>query len=114
MALVLGFYAILSFAIPGFVNPKIQPIGTVSPFAFINQDGQKVTEKDIAGKVVAVEYFFTTCNGICPRMNNNLKKIYEELKDEKDFLILSHTSDPEIDSAAKLKRYADSLKVNTQ
>ena len=112
-ALVLGFYFAISYAVPGFVNPKIPPIGTVNPFSFTNQNGQQVTNNDIKGKVVAVEYFFTTCTGICPRMNKNLRKIYDEYKEEKDFLILSHTCDPEVDSAARLKRYADSLQVDT-
>ncbi len=65
------------------------------------------------GKVYVVGYFFTTCPGICPEMNTNMKKVYEKFKDQKDFLILSHTSDPERDSVPVLKRYADSLGVNT-
>ncbi len=112
--LVIGFFAVLSYAIPGFTQTRVRPISNVQPFTFINQDGKPVTEKDIQNKVVAVEYFFTTCRGICPRMNNNMKKVYEELRGEKDFLILSHTCDPEIDSPAVLKRYADSMKVDTQ
>jgi protein SCO1/2 len=70
-------------------------------------------DKDMAGKVYAVEFFFTTCKGICPRMNNNMKLVYEALKEEKDFYILSFTCDPKNDSAAQLKKYADSLNVNT-
>jgi protein SCO1/2 len=46
-------------------------------------------------------------------MNNNMRKIYDEFKDEENFMIVSHTSDPATDSAAKLKRYSDSLKVDT-
>ena len=111
--LVVGFFGIMSIAIPGFSKPNIPPIGTVQPFAFTNQDGKTITNQTISNKVVAVEYFFTTCKGICPRMNNNLKKVYEEFKEENDFLILSHTCDPEKDSVAVLKRYSDSLGVNT-
>ena len=88
-------------------------ISVVQPFAFINQDGKIVTDKDVEGKVYVAEYFFTTCRGICPRLNTNMKKVYERFKDEKDFVILSHTSDPETDSAQQLKKYADSLGVNT-
>ena len=47
-------------------------------------------------------------------MNNNMYKIYETFRDENDFMIISHTSDPETDSAAVLKRYSDSLKVDTR
>ena len=46
-------------------------------------------------------------------MNANMKKVYESLKDEKDFLILSHTCDPATDSVPKLRQYADSMQVNT-
>jgi protein SCO1 len=112
--LVVGFFAVLSMTVPGFTKRRINPIGYVKPFSFINQDGKTVTEKNIKNKVVAVEFFFTTCRGICPRMNNNMKKVYEELNSEKDFLILSHTCDPETDSPAVLKRYADSMKVDTK
>jgi protein SCO1/2 len=63
--------------------------------------------------VYVADYFFTTCKGICPKMNNNMKLVYEELKNENDFLILSHTCDPETDSVAQMKKYSDSLGVNT-
>ena len=111
--LVVGFFIVLLVLIPGFANPRFPPIGSVQSFAFTNQDGTTITDKDIEGKVVAVEYFFTTCKSICPIMNANMKIVYERFKNEKDFLILSHTSDPATDSAATLKRYADSMNVDT-
>ena len=42
-----------------------------------------------------------------------MRQVYDELKDEKDFLILSHTSDPGTDSVPTLKRYADSMGVSS-
>jgi protein SCO1/2 len=113
IALVVGFYFVLTRVIPGFGEKRISPVSYVRPFSFINQDGQTVTEKDVAGKVYVAEYFFTTCKGICPRMNGNMKKVYEKFRDEPDFLILAHTSDPETDSAAILKEFSRSLGVNT-
>lgn len=47
-------------------------------------------------------------------MNSNMKKIYEEFKNEPDFLILSHSCDPETDSVPRMKHYSDSLKVDTR
>lgn len=85
----------------------------VKPFSFINQDGQRVTNQDVAGKVYVAEYFFTTCKGICPVLNTNMRDIYEAYKNESGFVILSHTCDPETDTVAKLKKYSDSMKVNT-
>ena len=112
--LVLAFYAVLINVIPGFTKSKLPPISYVQPFSFTNQDGKKVTQKDIEGKVYVANYFFTTCRSICPRMNNEVKKIYEHFKTDNDFFILSHTSDPGTDSAARLKWYADSIGVTTK
>lgn len=111
--LIAVFYFTLVFIIPGFGQKKIPPISYVRPFYFTTQDNTLFTEKDIAGKVCVVEFFFTTCKGICPMMNNNMRKVYDKYKNEKDFVILSHTSDPEIDQPARLKWYADSMKVSS-
>ena len=112
--LVIGFYFTMGKLIPGFGKSKLEPIGRVSPFSFTNQDGKNVTEKDVAGKIFVAEYFFTTCKSICPIMNANMKIVYERFKNEKDFLILSHTSDPATDSAARLRKYADSLNIDSE
>lgn len=111
--LVIAFYAVLINVIPGFKKSKLPPVSYVQPFSFRNQNGKIITEKDIAGKVFVANYFFTTCKSICPRMNNEVKKVYEHFKNEHNFLILSHTSDPETDSGVRLKQYADSMQVTT-
>ena len=92
---------------------KSPVISYVKPFAFTTQDKKVFTEKDMAGKVCAVNFFFTSCHGVCPIMNNNMKAVSDEFKDQPDFMIVSHTCDPETDSAARLKHYADSMKVDT-
>ncbi|HJU45139.1 MAG TPA: SCO family protein [Chitinophagaceae bacterium] len=112
--LVIVFYFALTRFIPGFGEVKLPVISYVRPFSFSNQDGRTVTERSVAGKVYVAEYFFTTCKGICPKMNTNMKKVYDEFKNEKDFLILSHTVDPETDSVGRMKRYADSLGADPQ
>ena len=113
VVLALAFYFVLAQVIPGYTKKGVAPVSFVRPFAFKNQDGKLITEKDVKGKVYVAGYFFTTCKSICPTMNNYLKTVYEEFKNEKDFLILSHTCDPETDSVAQLKHYADSMEVNT-
>ena len=114
VSLALVFYAVLVYTIPGFTKRGVAPISFVRPFQFINQDGQPVTQEIVKSKVFVATYFFTTCKGICPRMNYNLKTVYEELKAEPDFLLLSHTCDPETDSVPQLKKYVDSLGVDTR
>ena len=115
--LYIAFFAVLITVFYLVVNKWIKRNDTISdvqPFAFVNQDGQQVTNKDVEGKVYVAEFFFTTCKGICPTMNNHLKEVYNEFKNEKDFLILSHTCMPEVDSVQQLKKYSDSLGVDTK
>ncbi len=66
----------------------------------------------MAGKVYVAEFFFTTCPGICPKMNSNLRPVYEKYKNEPNFLILSHTVNPSTDSVSRMRHYADSLGVD--
>jgi protein SCO1/2 len=112
-----GFFVALTFVFYMAVKKWLKPndtIAVVRPFSFINQDGQKFSDKDAEGKVYVAEFFFTNCPGICPTMNQNMKRVYEKFKDENNFLILSFTSDPERDSAQALKKYAASMDVNTK
>ncbi|HEX7691977.1 MAG TPA: SCO family protein [Sediminibacterium sp.] len=112
IVLVVAFYFFL-FRGTDFWKTKLPVISYVKPFHFTTQDGLGFTEKDMLGKVSVVEYFFTTCKGICPKMNANMKTVYEAYKDQPDFMIVAHTCDPERDSAARLKVYADSMKIDT-
>jgi protein SCO1/2 len=110
--LIAGFYY---FLFRGTDNWKVKMpvLSYVQPFSFTNQDGQKVTEAVYQNKITVVEYFFTTCKGICPKLNTNMKAIYDLYQKEPDFQIVSHTCNPDTDSVPVLKHYADSLKVNT-
>ena len=111
--LLLTFYY---FVFRGTDNWKVKmPIlSYVQPFSFTNQDGAAVTDKNLLNKITVVEYFFTTCKGICPKLNTNMKQVYEIYKNEPDFQILSHTCNPDTDSVSVLKHYSDSLQVNTE
>jgi len=79
----------------------------VAPFSFINQDGKIISNKDFEGKVYLVEFFFTTCPTICPRMNKNLVDIQNNFPDNNDFGIASFTINPENDTPEVLKEYAN-------
>lgn len=113
VVLSCGFFYFL-FAGTDNWKAKLPTVSYVKPFYFTDQDGKQVTENNLKNKVTVVEYFFTTCKGICPKMNSSLTKIYNEFKDEPDFLILSHTVQPETDSVARLRFYADSMKIDTK
>ncbi len=78
----------------------------VAPFSFVNQDGKTITNEDVKGKICVVEYFFATCKGMCPRMNENMEKVYKAFRGNKNVLILSHTVDPVKDTPQALKAYS--------
>ena len=112
VVLVVGFYFGLTSIIPGFGKKELPVLSYIQPFSFSNQEGRTITEKDVADRVYVAEYFFTTCKGICPKMNRNMLEIYKKYKDEPDFRILSHTVDPGTDSVERMKWYADSLQAD--
>jgi len=108
VVLLGGFYAAM-IKFTDFEEVKLPVLNSIQPFSFVKQDSTVVTQKDLANRVYVAEYFFTTCKGICPKMNKNMQVVYEKFKNNPDFLILSHTVNPENDSVPVLKRYADSL-----
>jgi protein SCO1/2 len=79
---------------------------TVKPFLFIDQHDEKVTEETVKGKIYVTDFFFTTCQSICPIMSNQLERVYAKFHNNKDVLILSHTVAPEEDSVNVLLDYA--------
>ncbi len=107
--LILGFWYAL-FRDYDFSASKLAVVNAdVKDFAFINQNGDTVTQNNVEGKVYVAEYFFTTCKGICPKMNANMRRVYDVYKAEENFMILSHTCMPETDSVPLLKAYEQKM-----
>ncbi|MCD6012156.1 MAG: electron transport protein SCO1/SenC [Flavipsychrobacter sp.] len=118
---LVSFFMLLGIGFIAYIFPQIKAnqdkapqlpiIGNdlnhhVSDFSFVNQDGKTITNADIKGKVVVVEYFFATCKGICPKMNENMEKVYKAFRGNKNVLLLSHTVDPMKDTVQALKAYS--------
>ncbi len=110
--LLTAFYFFL-FAGTDYYKAKLPVLNYVHDFSFTDQTGQKLSQKNITGKVYVTEYFFTTCKGICPKMNANMKTIYDQFKNEPDFAIISHTCMPEVDSVPLLKAYSKKMGAGT-
>lgn len=85
---------------------------TIADFSLTNQNGKTITQDDYKDKIYVADFFFTTCQTICPIMTDHMVKIQEDLKNDNDVLLLSHTVTPEIDSVAQLKKYALEKGVN--
>ncbi len=85
---------------------------TIANFSFVNQLGETITQKDLANKNFVVEYFFTTCQSICPIMNKNMMKVAAAYQNDTTLRILSHTVKPEEDSVPALLVYAKEHNAN--
>jgi protein SCO1/2 len=79
----------------------------IADFKLINQLGDTITLKNLEGKIYVADFFFTTCPTICPKMSDQMYRVYQKYKDNPDVLILSHTVMPEVDSVPVLKAYAE-------
>lgn len=87
----------------------IENYPVIPPFRLINQYGKPVNERSVTGSIYVADFFFVTCPTICPVMKRNLKTVYDAFRNAPDVRFLSHTIDPEHDTPAVLKQYADDL-----
>lgn len=106
---VLPFYQDPSFTPQWFDEENKVPddFHRIPPFSLINQSGEVINEESFSDKIYVVDFFFTTCPGICPKMTKNMSIVQEAFKDDGDVLIMSHSVTPEYDSVSVLRKYAD-------
>ncbi len=78
----------------------------IADFKLINQNGDTITQAHYKDKIYVADFFFTTCQTICPIMTTHMANIQKEILNDNDVMLLSHTVTPEIDTVAQLKRYA--------
>jgi protein SCO1 len=110
-ALLVGFWWFL-FKDTDNWKKKLPTLSYIQPFTFTNQNNEEVSDKYFAGKVYVANYFFVTCQGICPNMNGHLKQVYEAYKGNPDVLFISHTCQPENDSVPALNQYMQLMKAD--
>ncbi len=89
-----------------------EPGHQVPSFTFINQMGESVSSEDISDKIWVVDFFFTSCPTICPKMTRNLQSLHDFVREDEEIRILSFTVDPKRDTPERLKSYAESFRVN--
>ena len=89
-------------------------IGPAPKFELTDQNMAKISNKDYAGKVYVMEFFFSTCPSICPIMNKNMIEIEKAFSAEKNFGIASVTINPDNDTPEVLKAHAIKLGITAQ
>ena len=89
-------------------------IGPAPKFELTDQNNAKISNKDYAGKVYVMEFFFSTCPSICPIMNKNMVEVEKAFSTEKNFGIASVTINPDNDTPEVLKEHAKKLGITAQ
>ena len=114
-----------SFSLPIFTPRDLDPTWVdielknskdshkIPNFSFTNQNGTKITEKDIINKISIANYFFTTCPSICPVLTKNMKRVQHAFRGDQRVKILSFTVYPEHDTPEILSAYADLYGINS-
>lgn len=92
----------------GDTTYKKPPSGT-----FTDQYGNDFSTSQFSGSVQVVQIFFTSCLGICPVITNNMATVQKEFAGNPDVKLISFSVDPERDSAAALKSYAERFHVDS-
>ena len=108
--LIFGIWAVPKI-VAKFQKSDLVQIGPVPTFKLTNQDNKSISDKDYLGKVYVVEFFFTTCPTICPKMNQSMLQLQEEFYGNPNFGIASITIDPAKDTPQVLKEHANLLGV---
>jgi protein SCO1 len=80
---------------------------TIKNFRLTDQFGNVVTQETFKDKIYVADFIFTTCEGICPKMSDQMERVYSKYKNVNDVMFLSHSVKPEEDSIPVLKSYAD-------
>ncbi len=110
----LPFYNTPDFT-PVWLTPQDDTYGkihTIAPFNLTNQLGDTITHKNTAGKIYVANFFFASCQSVCPPMMENLSKVALVFEKDDRVLILSHSVTPRRDSVPILFKYAQQRHIN--
>jgi protein SCO1/2 len=91
----------------------------VPDFAMINQDGKRIHLREYQGDVLLVTFIYTRCPfpDYCPLVSRNFSKIYASLRKDPSLgpkiRLLSVSFDPDHDTPAVLRQYAETFRATT-
>lgn len=99
---------------PDLVDKSLQDVKkyhTIANFELYDQNGDTITQDTYKNKIYVADFFFTTCQTICPKMSSNMQVLQEKYKKDNDVMLLSHSVTPQMDSVLVLKNYALQMKA---
>lgn len=101
-----------SGGIEGLSQEGFDPPERPAPdFDLVNQDGENVSMQELRGKVVVVDFIYTSCTSVCPILTSKFKKIQKTLKEEGAFgdevVLVSISFDPQRDTKVRLRDFGN-------
>lgn len=94
-------------------NEKLIVIGPAPEFNLTNHENKKISNQEYKGKVYVLEFFFTSCPTICPKMNQSMMQIEKTFFGNPNFGIASISIDPNHDTVEVLKQHRKLLGVQS-
>jgi len=112
---VLPYYGEATFTPKWYSTIEEIPQGfhRIPEFNLLNQNGKKITEKEVEGQIYVADFFFTSCPGICPKLTSNMSLVQNEFLEDDEILLMSHSVTPNYDSVSVLQKYAMTKGVMT-
>jgi len=108
VALVVVAFALpLSRSMSRDLPPPPPVLGTLDDFTLVDQDGRDFSLADMRGRVHIVNFIFTSCGEVCPRLSTRMRELQERLDNMGDTVhLVSISVDPTRDTPEVLKDYA--------
>ena len=113
LLLVLTVALIVVIQLRYSFGPPLPKISPVPEFTLTNQFGSAVSLSELRGKVWVADIIFTRCPGPCARMTRQMKELETELSPRSQTKLVSLTTDPEFDTPAVLRQYAERFNADT-
>ena len=95
-------------------EPAYASIHTIDHFQFTDQSGQQINQDSLSGHIYLANFFFTSCNSICPKMINNLCIIQDSFLNNPQVKLVSFSVMPWVDSVKRLHDYAETYHIHNQ
>jgi cytochrome oxidase Cu insertion factor (SCO1/SenC/PrrC family) len=99
-------------------NPKAVAIAPDHPrqlvgFTLTDRTGRTITQSELAGRFLVVDFLFTSCSLTCPVVNKHMAQIQQLTTNQPDVRLVSLTVDPRDDTADVLAEYAARFGADT-
>jgi protein SCO1/2 len=93
-------------------SQELPVFAEATQFAFTDQNGAPFSSERMQGKLWVANFFFTSCEGICPTINGAVARFAEKIRGQSPVEFVSMSVDPKNDTPAVLKEYAAKFKAD--